>query len=167
MIAKQKFASIKTAYLNAKIIAGENAGQFNRSLVLYALAYSVQGIAYLCVFNVMRALFASPVDSGSAWLWFGVMVLCFVVNVVACWFAYDFDYSETRTEISHNLRVKLGLKLKTMPLEAFNRYKTGDLNSSLSSNVEESLMMLGIVSGLLMEVILTPTVAVIGMFFID
>ncbi|WP_245619932.1 ABC transporter ATP-binding protein [Desulfobacter vibrioformis] len=41
------------------------------------------------------------------------------------------------------------------------------VNSSLSSNVDESVMLLGMVSGMLIENFLTPVVVIVGMFFID
>ena len=54
-----------------------------------------------------------------------------------------------------------------MPLEVLGSYKTGDLNASLSSNVDESVMMLGMISGMFIEIVVTPVVVVTGMFFID
>ena len=161
------YATIRESYGASKVVAGAHAKEFNRSLLLFALAYTMQGLTYLCVYGVMVALFASPVDTRHAWMWFGSMLLFIVINAVARWFAHDFDYTETMADVTHDMRTQLGQKLRTMPLEVLGSHKTGDLNSSLSSNVDESVMMLGMISGMFMEVALTPAVVVIGTFFID
>ncbi|WP_321419056.1 ABC transporter transmembrane domain-containing protein [uncultured Desulfobacter sp.] len=133
------------------------------------LAYTMQGLAYLSIYGVMAALFSSFAGAGAwhAWSWLGLMAIFVLINVFARWFAHDFEYTDITANITHNLRAKLGKKLRTMPLEVLGSYKTGDLNSSLSSNVDESVLVLGMVSGMFIEVVLTPVVVVAGMFFID
>jgi len=162
-----KYATFKETYEAGKMIAGDHATDFKRSLSLFALAYTMQGGAYLSIYGVMAALFSSPVNAWQAWIWFGVMAFFVLINVCARWFAHDFEYTDTMANITHDMRSKLGKKLRSMPLEVLSSYKTGDLNSSLSSNVDESVMMLGMVSGMLIENFLTPVVVIVGMFFID
>ncbi len=162
-----KYATFKETYEAGKTIAGDHATDFKRSLSLFTLAYTMQGGTYLSIYGVMAALFSSPVNVWQAWIWFGVMALFTLINVCTRWFAHDFEYTDTMSNITHDMRSKLGKRLRTMPLEVLSSYKTGDLNSSLSSNVDESVMMLGMVSGMLIENFLTPVVVIIGMFFID
>jgi len=161
------YATVAETYKTGKLIADKHAKSFDRSLLLYILAFTVQGFTYLSIYGVMKALFTSPADINQAWKWFAIMILSLLFNGVARWFAHDFDYSDTMADISHNMRIKLGNKLRTMPLEKLNSHKTGELNSSLSSNVDESVVMLGMISGMFIEASLTPIVVVIGMFFID
>ena len=161
------YAGFKKTYTTAKMIAGDHTKNYNRSLLLFTLAYTMQGGAYLSIYGVMAALFSCPVHARHAWAWFSVMALCVLINGVARWFAHDFEYTDTMANITFNMRTKLGKKLRTMPLEVLNSYKTGDLNSSLSSSVDESVMMLGMVSGMFIETCLTPLVVIAGMFFID
>ena len=167
MSSTPQYATFKETYENGKVVAGAYAEDYNRSLILFATAYTMQGMAYLCIYGVMKALFASPADVESAWLWSGLMGLFILINGVARWYAHEFDYTDTMANVTHNMRVKLGEKLRTMPQEVLGSYKTGDLNSSLSSNVDESVMMLGMISGMFIEIVLTPAVVVAGMFFID
>ena len=162
-----KYATIKETYEASKMIADNHVKDFNRSQFFFILAYTMQGLTYLSIYGVMAALFSSPIDVRYAWIWFGLMVSFVLINGSARWFAHDFDYTDTMPNMTHTMRTKLGKKLRTMPLEVLSRYKTGDLNSSLSSNVDESVMMLGMVSGMFIETFLTPVVVVIGMFFID
>lgn len=167
MSSADNYATFKETYETGKIIAGNYAKKFNRSLLFYALAYTMQGLTYLSIYGVMAALFTSPANAQKAWAWFGLMVVFVLINGFARWFAHDFDYGDTTANITHNMRIKLGKKLRTMPLEVLSSYKTGDLNASLSSNVDESVMMLGMISGMFIEIFLTPVVVVIGIFFID
>ncbi|WP_020588570.1 ABC transporter ATP-binding protein [Desulfobacter curvatus] len=163
----KNYATFGEAYEAGKMIAGNHAADFKRSLFFFALAYTMQGLTYLSIYGVMVALFSASADARQAWAWFGLMTVFIVINVFARWFAHDFDYGDTTANITHNMRVKLGKKLRTIPLEVLGSYKTGDLNASLSSNVDESVMMLGMISGMFIEIFLTPVVVVIGMFFID
>mgnify|MGYP002277274455 CR=1 FL=1 len=161
------YATFKETYEVGKMIADNHAKDYKRSLLLYVLAYTMQGFTYLSIYGIMAALFSSPIAAGHAWIGFGLMVLFVLINTFARWFAHDFEYTDTMANMTHNMRSKLGKKLRTMPLEVLSSYKTGDLNSSLSSNVDESVMMLGMVSGMFIENFLTPIMVVIGMFFID
>lgn len=161
------YATFKDTYDAGITITGSYAGDFKKSLLFYVLAFGVQGLGYLCMYMIMTALFATPVDVQRALTWFACMVLCVIANGLARWHAHDFEYTDKMSNITHDMRLKLGKKLRTMPLEVLTGYKTGDLNSSLSSNVDESVMMLGMIAGMFIETILTPLVVVIGMFFID
>ena len=163
----RNYATLGETYETGKIITGNHATDFKRSLFFFALAYTMQGLTYLSIYGVMAALFSAPADARQAWSWFGLMAVFVLINVLTRWCAHDFDYGDTTANITHNMRVKLGEKLRTMPLEVLGSYKTGDLNASLSSNVDESVMMLGMISGMFIEIFLTPVVVVIGMFFID
>jgi ATP-binding cassette, subfamily B, bacterial IrtB/YbtQ len=162
-----EYATFKETYDAGIVITDTHAKDFRRSLLLYTLAFALQGLAYLCIYNLMTALFASPVRIHDAWLWFGVMGLCVFGNGFSRWHAHDFEYTDKMANITHNMRLKLGKKLRTMPLEVLTSYKTGDLNSSLSSNVDESVMTLGMIAGMFIETFLTPAVVIFGMFFID
>ncbi len=161
------YASFTESYHSAKMIAGDHVKKYQRSLFLFVLAYTMQGCTYLSIYGVMRGLCSSPVNARQAWLWFCAMAFFTLLNICARWFAHDFEYKDTVANITHEMRSKLGKKLRTMPLEVLSSYKTGELNSSLSSNVDESVMMLGMVSGMLIENCLTPLVVIVGMFFID
>ncbi len=167
MSDRKGYASFKESYESAKMIAGDHVKKFQRSLFLFTLAYIMQGCAYLSIYVIFSALCAAPVASGQAWIGLSAMAFFTLINICARWFAHDFEYTDTMVNITHDMRSTLGKKLKTMPLEVLGSYKTGELNSSLSSNVDESVMMLGMVSGMLIENVLTPVTVIIGMLFID
>ena len=162
-----QYSTIRESYQTAKVVAGEHAGDFKRSLRYYFVADIAQGLAYLAVYGVIRALFETPADTGSAWIWLAAMLPLAVISGLARWSAHAFEQTEIAAHVTHDMRVKLGHKLRTMPLEMLSRYNTGDLNAKLSSNVELSVGMLGLVSGVFIEVMITPLVVIIGLLFID
>lgn len=167
MANSTQYSTFKQIYENGKEIAGVYGKAYDRSLLLFIFAYVMQGLAYLSIYGLFVGLFASPVDIESAWMWLGFIVLFTLLNGAGRWFAHDFDYTGILPSVTHNMRVKLGQKLRTMPFEKLNNYKTGDLNSSLSSSVEESVFALGMVSGMFLETIVTPMVVIVGMLFIE
>jgi ATP-binding cassette, subfamily B, bacterial IrtB/YbtQ len=161
------YPTISESYETTKVVADVHVKEYRRGLLLYIAADIAQGLAYLGVYGVLSALFAAPVATKSAWIWLGVMAPFMVISGLTRWFAHDFEQTEITAWVTHNIRVKLGKKLRTMPLQVLSSYKTGDLNSSLSSNVELAVAMMGMVSGIFLEALLTPTVVTIGLFFID
>lgn len=163
----KKYTTFKETYNIGKEIAGNYRNLYNRSLIFYIVAYIFQGFAYLSIYQILAVLFNPAVKYFNAWVWLGLFAIFTIVNSVCRWFAHDFDYTGTLPNVMHDMRIKLGKKLRTIPLERLNRYKTGDLNSSLSSNVDESVSMLGMVSGMFFEITVTPTIVVLGVLFID
>ena len=162
-----EYTSFKETYKIGKELAGNYARLYDRSLIFYIIAYINQGLAYLSIYLVFTALFSSPADPGAAWLWLGIFAIFTVMNGIFRWLAHDFDYTGTLPRVMHDMRIKMGEKLRTIPLEKLSCYKTGDLNATLSSNVDESVSMLGMISGMFFEIVITPAVIVTGMFFID
>lgn len=162
-----KYTTVKETYEIGKEIAGSYSHLYSRSLLCYIFSYINQGLAYLSIYLIFAALFSSPVDSRSAWTWLGLFVVFTFLSGISRWFAHDFDYTGTLPRVMHGLRIKLGDKLRTMPLQRLGGYKTGELNASLSSNVDESVTMLGMISGMFLDIVITPLVVVTGLFFID
>ena len=161
------YTSFKETYHIGKAIAGDYGGLYDRSLVFYIAAYICQGLAYLSLYLIFSRLLGTAAGAGSVWFWIAIFSFFTIINGACRWFAHDFDYTGTLPRVMHDMRVNLGEKLRTIPLERLFRYKTGELNSNLSSNVDESVTMLGMVSGMFFEIVITPTVVVTGMFFID
>ncbi len=161
------YTTFKQSYEIGKEIAGQYKHIYTRSLLFYIFGHINQGLAYLTIFLIFTALSQYPPDTGKALMWLGLFVIFTFLNGISRWFANDFELSGTLPRVMHDMRVKLGDKLRTMPLERLNRYKAGELNASLSSNVDESVMMLGLISGMFLDVVITPLVVVLGMFFID
>ena len=126
---------------------------------LYDFQDTMQGLAYLSIYGVMAALFSSFAGAGAgawhAWSWLGLMAIFVLINVFARWFAHDFEYTDITANITHNLRAKLGKKLRTMPLAIplyHRKRKSGirektkkvQANSALESDIIEYIQGLAV-----------------------
>ncbi len=161
------YTTFRQTYETGKEIAGKYQHLYTRSLLYYTFSFINQGLAYLSIYLIFVALFSTPVETRTAMMWLLLFVVFSGLSGISRWFAHDFDYTGTLPGVMHDLRIQLGDKLRTMPLERLGRYKTGELNSSLSSNVDESVTMLGMISGMFLDIVITPLVVVTGLFFID
>jgi len=77
------------------------------------------------------------------------------------------SYTSDLTDVAHYLRSKLGNKIKKMPLQRLNQYRTGELNSILAQGVDDSILYLTSVSGMFFEALIIPLIIIVMTFFID
>ena len=167
MKANKRFLTVYETYKEAQQICGAQAPKYRRSVKLFIIAFAAQGLSFVCFLPLMYNIFSQEGNSDRAWLWLGVMALCMAVEVVCRWFAHNFDYSGTIVEVTHSLRSKLGAKLRVISLEKLYKYRTGDLNSVFSANVDESVMHIGVIGSLLIQIILVPLLVIIAAFVVD
>lgn len=167
MEANNRFLTVYETYKEAQQICGAQAPKYRRSVKLFIIAFTAQGLSFVCFLPLMYNLFSEEGKPDRAWLWLGLMALCMAVEVVCRWFAHNFDYSGTIVEVTHSLRSKLGAKLRFMSLEKLYKYRTGDLNSVFSANVDESVMHIGVIGSLLIQIILVPLLVIIATFVVD
>jgi ATP-binding cassette subfamily B protein len=153
-MTNKRFSSLYEVYKLSVEIAGEYNVGFKRSLLLFFISFVTLGLAFAMFFPLLKAIFSSQADINEIIYWFSFMAFFSLISIVTKWFG-------------HNLRVKLGKKLRSMPLHTLSKYKTGELNSILSSNVDESILHMGVVSALFMQITVVPIVVVLFTFFID
>ena len=83
------------------------------------------------------------------------------------WYGHDFDFSGTIVDVTHRLRLDLGEKLKTMPLEKMYKYKTGTLNYIFAVGVEYAVLSIGIISSIILQAVIPPAIVIIITFLIE
>ena len=66
----------------------------------------------------------------------------------------------------HNLRLMLGTKIKTMPLQKLSQYRTGELNAVLAQNVDDSVLPMGVVAAIMFEAMVVAIVISISSEFL-
>lgn len=163
----RKFSSIKKIYKLALEITGDYQKQFKKSMILFIISYVLQGLAFTMFFPLLKAIFAKNAELLEILFYF-VFILCFsILSLFAQWYARNFDFSGNIVDVTNDLRVKLGEKLRNMPLNTLTKYKTGDLNSILASSVEESVLALGSVASIFLQITIVPIVVVVFTFFVD
>ncbi|MCG8348698.1 MAG: ABC transporter ATP-binding protein/permease [Chloroflexales bacterium] len=147
--------------------AGPVGPQLRMSQLLFALAAAAQGAAFACFYPLLRALFASPLNPTTVLGWFGVMTLLALVNMGLLWRAHAFDFNGPTADVTHDLRLRLGVQLRRMPLEELYRRRSGDLTDVLAGNVDQVTTPMGMLSSLVICTLVVPVVAVLVTLFID
>ena len=164
---KLKFTSVFNIYKLTLELAGEKADSFKRSMIWFTIAFVLQGFAFGLFYPLLTRLFAESVVMMDIWPYLGLMVLFSTISSAAKWKGYDFDYTGNIVDITHDLRTKLGASLRRMPLEKLSDYKTGELNAIFSSNVDDSVLHMGSVAAMLLELVIVPVIIAAVTFFVD
>lgn len=163
----QNISSFKESYNITLNIAGKSSPLVKRSFLYFILAYTFQGVAFAFFFPLLKTLFADVFILQDTLLWLGVIMGLSLGSFICRWLGSGFQYSEDIIQITHDIRVKLGEKIKTMPLQNLYKYRTGELNSILAQNVDDSILHMGIIAGMFFEVVIVPVVLILATFFID
>jgi ATP-binding cassette subfamily B protein len=164
---KNQFASIYTIYKLTLELAGKHESGFKKSLVYFTLAFVAQGLAFGLFYPLLLAMFADTPVMSNIMFYLGLMVLFSLLSFWAKWRGHDFDYDGKIVDVTHELRTKLGTALREMPLEKLSTYKTGELNSIFSSNVDESVLHMGMVASMFLQIVIVPITIVVVTFFVD
>ncbi|MCG8549993.1 MAG: ABC transporter ATP-binding protein/permease, partial [Desulfobacterales bacterium] len=167
MDPKTKPTTFLQSYRAGKTIAGDNSPEYKRSMLLFVAAFTAEGLAYLCFFPLLSCLFVAEPLVGGAILWLVVMGLLAALGLYFRWYGHDFDFKGTIVDVAHRLRLELGEKLKSMPLEKLYSYKTGTLNNVLSVGVEYSVLSIGIVSSVIIQTVIPPVLLILVTFVIE
>ena len=166
-MSSEKKSSFKESYLITMNIAGQSSYLVKRSFLYFIIAYIFQGLAFAFFFPLLNNIFSNEFNFNHTILWFSVIIVFSIISFVFRWLGSGFQYSKDLIQITHDLRTKLGEKIKTMPLQNLYRYRTGELNSILTQNVDESVLHMGVISGMFFEAVIVPIVIIIAIFFID
>ncbi len=166
-MSDNKCKSVYEVYKLTLEIAGERAGSFKKSLFHFSIAFISQGLAFGMFYPLLTSLFADNVKIMDVYTYLGLMILFSIVSIAAKWKGHDFDYTGNIADIMHTLRTKLGIALRTMPLEKLSAYKTGELNSILAGNVDESVFLMGMVSAVILQLAIVPLTIAAATFFVD
>ena len=161
------YTPLKQLYKLAIEATGEKKALFQRSLRYFVITYIAQGIVFAMFYPLMKELFAKEPDMTKVLLLFGAMVLIGILSLITKWMGHDFDFSGNIVDITHGLRTRLGKSLRRMPLETLSEFKTGELNAIFSTNVEESVLVMGTVCSMLIELIFVPVTIVAITFIVD
>jgi ATP-binding cassette subfamily B protein IrtB len=167
MNSDKKVLSVVESYKAGLIIAGDNKDEYKRSMLLFIASFTFQGLALLCFFPLLRFLLGAEPSVSNAMFWLCVMTALVAVELSCRWYGHDFDFSGTIVDVTHRLRLDLGQKLKTMPLEKMYDYKTGTLNYVFSVGVEYAVLSIGIVSSIIIQSVIPPAIVIIVTFLIE
>ncbi|MEM7331118.1 MAG: ABC transporter ATP-binding protein [Chloroflexota bacterium] len=150
-------------YHNMIRAAGSYKRTVQTAMLLNVISAVVQGITFALLFPFFRALFAQD----SSWqLYGGIMVGLIIIDAYLRWLVSTYDYT-TQMDAADEARIKLGEKLRSIPLEYLNSRKTGDLNVVLSGDVNDVVTIMGGLYGVVLLTIIAPVTTILITIFID
>ncbi|MDY0192063.1 MAG: ABC transporter ATP-binding protein [Aliarcobacter butzleri] len=164
---KEKFSSFWNSYKITLEVAKGKEPLIKRSYLYFIISFIFQGLAFAFFYPLLNTIFSDNFDLNKTLFWFAVIVLLSLFSFIFKWLASNFNYSGDLVETTHDLRVRLGEKIKTMPLQKLYSYRTGELNSILASDVDASVLHMGIIAGMFFEIAIVPFVIIVATFFID
>lgn len=164
---KNNYISLIDSYKLCLQIAGKRANAFKKTVIFYIFTYIFQGFCFIMFYPFLKAIFSK--DLHVSLFWMGGILICFILSLFSRYKAnaFDHDAEPENVKINHDLRVAIGKKLRSMPLEKLYSYRTGELNSILLGGVEESVMMLGMIWGMILEAIIIPCMIIGFAFFVN
>jgi ATP-binding cassette subfamily B protein IrtB len=166
-MTKEKTSSFWDSYKITLEIAQNNNHLIKRSYLYFIISFIFQGLAFAFFYPLLNTILNNNFDLNNILFWFTTIVILSFISFIFKWKASNFNYSGDLVDTSHELRIKLGEKIKTMPLQKLYTYRTGELNSILASDVDASVLHMGIIAGMFFEVIIVPVVIIIATFFIE
>ncbi|WP_170018964.1 ABC transporter ATP-binding protein [Campylobacter sp. RM16190] len=158
-----KFASIKELYKMFLEIAGSYQKEYKNSLYSGVVAIVSQAVL-LCLFYPLL-VFAYQGDKSSLNFVVLAMIAVLIVFMVAKFKSSHYDHAGTFVDVGYDLRLKLGKKLTSVPLENLGRYKTGELNAVFASNVDSAVMLMNMIPLMFLEPLLICSFVIIATLF--
>ncbi|MEI3774766.1 ABC transporter ATP-binding protein [Pectobacterium brasiliense] len=165
VITTQLFAWWHT-YRQLERVTGSQSRMFRRCCVSLLVAAIVQGLALACLFPLLSA-FTHAAASREIAMWLVLMTLLSLLTLVLRWYGQGFEYRGQLAAATHELRMRLGEQLRSMPLTTLQSARAGDINALLLGSVDENLnYMLAIVNQLLLAIV-TPVVIALVMLMVE
>ncbi|MFV7789686.1 ABC transporter ATP-binding protein [Aliarcobacter lanthieri] len=166
-MTKEKLSSFWDSYKITLEITKDKKDLIKKSYFYFIVSFIFQGLAFAFFYPLLNIIFSDNFNLDNALFWFTTILIISCISFIFKWKASNFNYSGDLVETTHNLRLELGEKIKTMPLQKLYKYRTGELNSILASDVDSSVLHMGIIAGMFFEVVIVPIVIIIATFFID
>ena len=165
VITTQLFAWWHT-YRQLERVTGSQSRLFRRCCVSLLVAAIVQGGALACLFPLLSA-FTHAAASREIAMWLVLMTLLSLLTLVLRWYGQGFEYRGQLAAATHELRMRLGEQLRSMPLTTLQSARAGDINALLLGSVDENLnYMLAIINQLLLAIV-TPVVIALVMLMVE
>ncbi|WP_246794121.1 ABC transporter ATP-binding protein [Burkholderia perseverans] len=165
-IEAKRPAAWRAAYRRLLEAAGDHAGALNRSLIGLAVAAFTQGLGFACLFPLFEAV-AGRRPAATVFGWLAALGALTLVTAMLRWRAQGFEFNGRLARATHALRVKLGERLRRMPLETLQDSRSGELNALLLGSVDENLNYTIALANLILVASVTPCVVALAALLID
>lgn len=153
-------------YRQLERVTGSQVLHFRRCCLSLLAAAVAQGLALACLFPLLSA-FTRAAAAREIAIWLTIMTFLSLLTLVLRWYGQGFEYRGQLAAATHELRMRLGEQLRSMPLSTLQSARAGDINALLLGSVDENLnYMLAIVNQLLLAIV-TPVVIALIMLVVE
>lgn len=158
--------SWRDTYQRLLLACGSQAPALRRSLLLLLVAAVLQGLALACLYPLLQAMLqgAAPHEVMRA---LGGMALLSAGAIACRWIGQGFEYQGYLAQATHELRMRLGVQLRRIPLIQLQRSRSGEMNALLLGSVDENLNYVLAIANLMLLAVVTPLVVTIATFWVD
>lgn len=157
--------NLKQTYQMMLSMAGTYQKKLRQSLFFLALSSLIQGIAFAVFIPIFFSLQQN--DIILAIYWALTLTFLLVLASVLRWKGQNFDYDGDMANACLELQTILGIQLRQIPQENLAKYRSGDMDNTLSSNVDQVLTYTITISMLTLNAILIPLTTAITILFFD
>lgn len=160
-----KFASLYELYKMFLEIAGKHKKEYKVSLYSGIIAIIIQALLLCSFYFLLEFVYIKDKESVS-------IVVCAIISLMVLFWVFKYkssyyDHAGVFVDVGYDLRLKLGKKLTSVPLQSLGKYKTGDLNSVFASNVDESVMFMNMIPLMFLEPLMTCVIIVLITMFVN
>ncbi|MEM7344677.1 MAG: ABC transporter ATP-binding protein [Chloroflexota bacterium] len=153
-------------YHNMIRAAGSSASHMRYSFFLVIISAVVQGGTYALLFPLFTMIM-NPSEAGNQlWIYSGIIIGLIIVDAILRFSENEFSW-RTQMDTGHEVRIRLGEQLRRMPQEYLSSRQAGDLNVVLSGDVNDVVMIMGGLFGIVLQTLVTPLTTILITFFID
>ncbi|MEI7411682.1 ABC transporter ATP-binding protein [Pectobacterium aroidearum] len=153
-------------YRQLERVTGSQVIHFRRCCLSLLVAAVAQGVALACLFPLLSA-FTRATAAREIAIWLTIMTFLSLLTLILRWYGQGFEYRGQLAAATHELRMRLGEQLRSMPLTTLQSARAGDINALLLGSVDENLnYMLAIVNQLLLAIV-TPVVIALIMLVVE
>jgi ATP-binding cassette subfamily B protein len=147
-------------------VAGPYRDRFATSIRDSVIGSLAQAGAYACVLPILYELSRPQVDAAAAWRWFAVFVACYAVEAVFRCREIGFQYTEW-ARVIESIRLRLGDRLRRMPLRELERRATGDLTTVVGGNAVNAALGVSAVALVFLQMVTVPVVLIAVFLVVD
>jgi ATP-binding cassette subfamily B protein len=147
-------------------VAGPYRDRFAASIRHSVIGSLAQACAYACMLPILHELTRPEVDAGAAWRWFAVFAACYAVEAVYRCREIGFQYTEWAAVIE-SIRLRLGDRLRRMPLRELEQRATGDLTTVVGGNVVNAALGVSTVALVFLQMVIVPVVLIAVFLVVD
>ncbi|MEM8828140.1 MAG: ABC transporter ATP-binding protein [Cyanobacteria bacterium P01_G01_bin.19] len=151
---------------NLSTITGDRQSQLNRGTILYSLSAFCGTVPFVFLYFLIQSLFNQTLNFQTALINIaGISVSLLLQGILLLW-ANHLTYVTTY-RMSGDLRLRLGDRLRQLPLGFFKDKQVGDINTLITDDITKIEQVPSWVYPKIVSAIVTPSSIAIFLLFID